>query len=286
MINKLKKIVVFLIRKTFGVLGLKIERIKDEETLISQLRFFPYFIDKEIEGVKFHFFVGDTDGRLWYHTKATDPFWPEMKFVKDKIVQKGDLVYECGAHHGCTTILLSDWVGETGKVIAFEPNPSNYEIAKINISINNIKNVELIKGAVGTKAGMIMMDISESNSSVVSEQESAKGIYMVKSLNLDSFDERIPDVLKIDVEGFEREVLVGAQRILRATPKLAIEIHADQLGRYNTTVSELFDLLNKDNYDFWIQWEDNQPPIPYNFEKPINKRVHLFGLPKVKPDNL
>lgn len=269
-----------LINKVFALFGLKLVRILSEEDEMYLHRFFPYFIHKEIEGVKFKFFVGDTDGKIWYHLKATDPFWPEMKFVKDKIIRKGDIVFECGAHHGCTTILLSEWVGESGRVIAFEPNPSNFEIAKINISINNLKNVELINAAIGDVNGYVEMDITSSNSSVMSNEQPGKETSTVKCISLDSMD-FIPQVIKIDVEGFEKQVLSGAEKILKTKPKLIIEVHAEQLQAYGTTVNELFNLINTVEYDFWIQWEDNISPVPYKFESPIFKRTHLFGLPKL-----
>ena len=273
---KFRKWIVVIIRKIFGALGFKIERINQENIC----NYFPYFIDKELEGVKFKFYIGDSDGKKWYHIGTTDPPWLEMRFIKERLIQKGDIVFECGSHHGCTALLLSNWVGETGKVVAFEPNPSNFEIAKINLSINSVRNVELVKSAVGRNSDEVLLDISSSNSSILYDKSNNKS-NLVKSISLDSLEDVTPDVIKIDVEGFEIEVLIGAKRILKNKPKLAIEIHVEQLIKYNYSVSEIFDLINIDNYDFWIQWEDNEYPVPYKFEKPINKRVHIFGLPKL-----
>lgn len=267
-------------KKLFNVFGLEI--VSSNPSGKNQLndRFFPYFINKEIEGVKFIFFIGDSDGKEWYHTCATDPYWPEMKFIKDNIIKYGDIVFECGSHHGCTTLLLSEWVGKNGKVIGFEPNPSNFEIAKINLNINSTKNVELHNKAVGVNCEDIQIELFSSNSSVQLEKKENGNYYSVGCIDLDSLKNALPNVLKIDVEGFEKEVLLGASEILKTKPKLAIELHTEQLKNYNTTIDEIFSLLNKSNYDFWVQWDDENPPVPYNFEKQINKRVHLFGLPK------
>ncbi len=87
------------------------------------------------------------------------------------------------------------------------------------------------------------------------------------------------DVLKIDVEGYECEVLKGAGKILEKNPDIILEIHADNL--YECTVDNLFEYLSvlKDK-EFYIQWEDWLEPELYNFEKPITGRSHLFTLPK------
>lgn len=242
--------------------------------------FEPYYIEKEIEGVRFNFFIGDSEGQQWYHKGCTDPDWPEMRFMKEKIIREGDVIFECGSHHGCTTILLSEWVGFKGKVLAFEPNFANFEILKTNIALNPIANVELFNKAVGKHSGEIPIDTSTSNSSVLIDGFGHNKCNIVKMINLDYFEEYHPDVLKIDVEGFEKEVLIGAEKILKTKPKLAIELHTEVLPHYGTSVNEIFELLNRDQYIFWVQWEDNQMPMRYNFDRQIIKRVHLFALPK------
>ncbi len=268
-----------LIHKVFNSLGFEIKRVGEAKLQDRKYSFRPYFIEKNVEGVDFKFFVGDTDGMEWYHTGATDPVWIEMRFIKDKIISEGDTVVECGSHHGCTTVVLSDWVGKKGRVLSFEPNPVNFEILKINLSINGIQNVEPFNIAVGAENGEVDIDISSSNSYVLRNTVSVK-TSKVKLINIDSLLDSNPDVLKIDVEGFEKEVLAGAVKLLRKKPKLAIEIHPEMFEKYNTSIKEIFDIINRDNYNFWVQWDDEKQPCPYNFEKEINSRVHLFAIPK------
>ena len=90
----------------------------------------------------------------------------------------------------------------------------------------------------------------------------------------------IPSLLKIDVEGFEVEVLRGASKILSTRPKLAIEIHTQNLGHYNASVEDIFNLIDADEYDLWIQWKDGEEPIEYDRKVPITELVHLFGFPR------
>lgn len=241
-------------------------------------RFDPYIKRKIVEGCEFDFFIGDPDGRNWYDLHCTDPVWSEMAFIRDHLIKKGDIVFDCGAHHGCTTVVLSNWVGDEGKVIAFEPVPKNCEIIKKNIKLNNLTNVILEEKAVGAGVGKVNIS-GASNSRIIS---SSRGIE-VSLTKLDEYRHFKPSLLKIDVEGFEREVLKGAKNILSSIPKLAIEIHTEILPRFGYQVEDLFNLIDIDQYNFWVQWNDDDQPIKYDIKTPtlITERVHLFGIPQM-----
>lgn len=236
--------------------------------------FRPYIKVKNIEGVAFEFWIGDCDGRDWYDLKCTDPVWIEMRFIRDHLITQGDVVFECGGHHGCTAILMSNWVGAAGKVVTFEPLPANCDIIEKNIRQNGLTNVRLERKAVGARRGIITIN-DVSNSSV---RMSGKGVE-VQATCLDDYENLNPTFLKIDVEGFEAHILQGAKRILSTRPKLDIEIHTNLLSQYGTPVPDLLRLIDVENYKLWIQWEDNQEPEEYDRNTPIDGRVHLFGIP-------
>jgi len=239
-------------------------------------RFFkPYVISKEMEGVGFDFYVGDRTGRDWYHRECiNNPVWREMRFMRDTLIQKGDVIFECGGHHGCSAILLSRWVGGEGKIVTFEPFPSNFEILTKNIGLNNLTNVDARMEAVGAKAGTITFDEASSGISAT-----GRGV-SVKVACLDDYAHLRPTLLKVDVEGFEIQVLEGAKQILSTRPKLEIEVHAELLPQYGATVADLFGLIGSDDYRFWVQWRDDQMPVDYVPGTPITHRVHLFGIPR------
>jgi FkbM family methyltransferase len=236
--------------------------------------FKPYLKKKNIEGVAFDFWIGDRDGREWYDLQCGDPVWHEMRFIKDHMIEKDDVILECGGHHGCTAIVLSNWVGENGKVITFEPLPNNCDIIEKNVVQNRLRNVTIERKAVGAANGKVTIN-NASNSSVAL---SGKGVQVEVSC-LDDYDYLNPTFLKIDVEGFELQVLQGAKSILSKRPKLAIEIHTEQLSQYGASVEEIFNLIGVENYEFWIQWEDGKLPEKYDIKTPIDQRVHIFGIP-------
>ena len=221
--------------------------------------------------------MGDRSGRDWYDLNCTDPVWRELRFIRDRLIQEGDIVLEVGAHHGCSTVVLSHWVGDKGKVVAFEPVPKNCDIIRKQIELNNLKNIVIESKAVGAKIGKTTITGS-SNSSIV--PSSRKQGIQVELTCLDQYEHLKPSLLKIDVEGFEVEVLRGATNILAKMPKLAIEIHTKSLGRYNSSVEDIFNLINSADYVLYVQWEDGEEPLEYDGKSPITERFHLFGFTK------
>jgi FkbM family methyltransferase len=237
--------------------------------------FHPYIKNKKIEGVSFDFWIGDHDGKNWYDTNCTDPDWPEMRFIRDNMISEGDVVFECGGHHGCATLLLSKWAGDAGRVISFEPFPKNCEIISKNLDINHIQNVTLEQKAVGMEKGIIKID-GVSNSSIVNGNYGID----VQLTDLDYYESLKPTLLKIDVEGFEQQVFEGAKKILLTKPKIALELHTELLPNYNASVKDILGLIGIENYHFWIQINDREMPQPYSFESDITQRAHLFCIPK------
>ncbi|MCG2725697.1 MAG: FkbM family methyltransferase [Elusimicrobia bacterium] len=83
------------------------------------------------------------------------------EFVK-KVIKKGDIVLDLGAHIGYYTLIFAKLVGNEGKVIAFEPSPNNFALLKKNIGINGYKNVILKQKAVSNKNENIKLYLSGS----------------------------------------------------------------------------------------------------------------------------
>lgn len=252
----------------------KVRRLLDPVRRGSMF-FSPHVIHKEMEGETFDFLIGDREGRAWYEYECiNNPRWLEMRFMKEQIITPGDVILECGSHHGCSTILLSRWVGDHGKVIGFEPVPANFKILQSNIELNKLKNVTPYMKGVGSAPGEIIFDQTLSGVST-----SSKGI-KVDIVALDDYEQLRPTIIKIDVEGFEVDVLRGAKKILASRPKIELEIHPQEISKYGGSVEDLLDIIDIRSYRAWIQWKDDEWPQEYLPGTKIENRAHLFCLPR------
>jgi len=243
----------------------------------------PYIKRYTLEGVTFDFLIGDHEGRDWYDLRPRwEPcarigpgvgVWKEMAFIRDRMLSPGDTVLDCGAHHGCVAILFANWVGLNGRVIAFEPMSRNCDILHKNISLNRLANVAVQQKAVGARAGYVSF-ANTSNAYLSTSGD----VVTVEITTLDAYADLGPNFVKIDVEGYEQQVLDGASAVLTLRPKLAIELHSELLPRYGASSQSVIDRLLRAGYEIWIQWQDAALPEPYR-EQAITGRVHLFCFP-------
>jgi FkbM family methyltransferase len=133
----------------------------------------------------------------------------------------GDLVFDMGAHCGVSTYHLSKLVGPEGKVVAFEPDPLNFEILKKNIERYRLANVILQNTAIAGTAGKLAFSSEGTVGSKlmsVLPRESAGAVVMVEAMTLaDAFARwGVPDFCKIDIEGAEIDVIAKSAEVLRS----------------------------------------------------------------------
>jgi FkbM family methyltransferase len=241
-------------------------------TRYHSLSFRPAVIQNTVEGQVLQFFIGDPTGKSWYDNNKTENL--ELRSIRDLLLQRPMNVYECGAHHGLTTILLSRWSG--GNVAAFECLPSNVEILQKNLELNGCRNVTVVPKAVGSDGTVNIR--KDSNSAVTLSKHGIS----VDSISLDTYARQqgeMPDLIKIDVEGFEIDVLAGATDILKSQPAISVEVHPEIMRRYKRKSGDIWKYIDRDAYEIWIQPDDTKPPSKYRGET-LSARVHLFFRPK------
>jgi len=163
---------------------------------------------------------------------------------------EGKIIFDIGAHIGFHSLYFAKLVGNNGKVYSFEPNPVNFERFNLILSENKDLNerVKVFNVAVSNKSEVVEFNVNndiESGRSSGNFIESAdpfwhKDVYTEKgfsksktqTIRMDYFREELgitdlPDIIKIDVEGAEYLVLLGAKNtLLKKKPILFIEIHS------------------------------------------------------------
>jgi len=152
----------------------------------------------------------------------------EAKIMEEKI-KVGSIVVDVGANIGLHTLNMARIVGNTGRVFAFEPDPSNFEILGENVKINNYQNIILEEKAVGDKHGRVTLYQSDNpgNHRLFPQTKQTKGEVEVELTSLDKYfiDSNLAEkisFIKIDVEGLEFSVLNGMKNILKNNKKIKI----------------------------------------------------------------
>jgi FkbM family methyltransferase len=150
----------------------------------------------------------------------------------------GDQVIDVGSNIGYWLLLAARRIGESGRMLAFEPVPDPREILQRNIKRAGINNVELSPWAIGRENGATEFYESQ----VPNWGSLVKHDALLQTRNLPVEIRKLDDVvrenagfrptmLRMDVEGAELMVLEGAQNLLeRYKPGLFIEFHPFLLG--------------------------------------------------------
>lgn len=145
---------------------------------------------------------------------------------EDFVPLPGMVIADVGAQYGDYSLMCSR-VFSAKKVLSFEPLPEVFSLFKEAIEINDIENVQPFNCAVSSEDSTMKV-YSDGN---MARKNGAKE-YQVKTMKLDSVIKEKIDILKIDVEGFEVDVLNGAMEILDDYhPKIIVETHSNSLKK-------------------------------------------------------
>lgn len=184
--------------------------------------------------------IHDGVAKDWY-----DKDWeelPELNLMRDKVLREGSKVFDIGAHQCVVAMMLADMVGQTGHVWAWEPVKANAQAGRRNIELNSIRNCTVVDGAVGSLSG---------------EDTELGRIYTIDEM-AQQFGR--PDLIMVDVEGFEYEALKGAPQTLREKRNWLIEIHRgaglEEAGSSAEEVIGVFQALG--GFDFYVGKLDNE----------------------------
>jgi len=146
------------------------------------------------------------------------------------LIKSGFTVFDIGANVGYYTLLAASKVGKLGQVYAFEPEQENFEILSKNLELNNCHNIRLMKYAVSDENSHITMNLSADNMGDHRTHKSENAIegrhsYQVEAVALDSLfkdEATLPDVIKMDIQGFEYFALQGMQKLIDKTSTLVL----------------------------------------------------------------
>jgi len=215
-----------------------------------------------------------------------------------KCLNPGDTFLDVGANIGLFSIFLAKNCPEI-TVCAFEPLESTYAILKQNIELNQCDNIHTFPFALGidesTEKIVENLDMSRGSASMVDASQSGLAQHEVSVKTLNSFMEQEHfdkiGVVKIDVEGWEQNVLLGATALLRKkeAPIWVIEHNSTQKTQ-GATPTEVFQyMLTSNDYNAFKSLKGKQvisPLVPVKGIADLPENDNIFYLLKSHLDRL
>ena len=161
----------------------------------------------------------------------------------------GARVFDLGANHGVIAMMLARAVGPSGQVVAVEADAWLAEAVSENARLNDLDQIVSLHAAVGGEEG----DLRFGAHGDVDDGSGRLGRERVPAVTIDSMAARYgpPDVVFMDVEGYELEALRGAQETLGRRPDWFVEVHGGEAGlaRYGASVRHVVEQFTGLGYD-------------------------------------
>jgi FkbM family methyltransferase len=182
--------------------------------------------------------------------------------VLQRLVGAGSTVLDIGANIGAHTLRLGRLVGPTGKVHAFEPTDYAYRKLKRNLELNPAINSRVVTEQIrliGNRQREFSDEIYSSWKVVGADVRHPKHLGIAQSttgataMRLDRYCQKQciakVDFVKLDVDGFESEVIAGGMQVLkRDRPKICMELAPYVLAERGSSLDELLSLLTQCDY--------------------------------------
>ena len=203
---------------------------------------------------------------------------PEILFWK-ALDLSGKVVYDIGAFHGLLTIYFAR---RANCVVAWEPNSRNRQRLLDNIRLNSFSNVIVRPYGLASKpstARMTFDPLIPGTASFDAAMASGEENELIEIRTLD--DEQglePPDLVKIDVEGFELEVLKGAASTLKRKPDLFLEMHGADPEDKARRVGAIVDHLWEAGYRNILHVESKVTITPQNAVSASQGHLYARGL--------
>ena len=174
------------------------------------------------------------------------------------VAAKAKVLWDVGALFGFFSLAFA-LKGADRRALAFEPNPSSRAKLEECLHLNPTAKVEVFDFAVGLPGKVVEFErgfhytaVTDSPARPGEENSAQRETVAIKTMSIDELIEKNfapPDIIKIDVEGHEFDVLLGARKLLLAKkPILCVELHPDLLARRGTSSVAIVKYLEDAGY--------------------------------------
>lgn len=209
------------------------------------------------------------EGRFWLDPASylglalleTGVYEPDMLAVVDRFVRPGSTFVDVGANEGYFSVAAARRAGPSGRVFAVEPQTRLRAVLEKNFALNACDRVELAPYAVSDRPGVAALHltpgVNNSASSLIRPTRYPLSRQTVQCLTLAEIFRRhgiaACDLLKVDIEGWEYEAVLGSPDLFRsgAVKALALELHPPLLVRRGLDSAKITDFLAECGYRPW-----------------------------------
>lgn len=249
-----------------------------------------YFKSKSISGNPYIIKLGDHFSENPFLLPSINE--AEITFIVEWCRNFPDpIIFDVGAHMGYMSTQIAQRLKHDCKIFAFEPTLNTFRILCDSIDKLGLNNQVIpICCALDNENGFVSIEIAEnvrdSMLNRISKTNDLKQNNIAVSSTIDMFAGKfnlVPNVIKIDVEGYELNVLSGAQSILmhQNKPAILIEVNPDALKNFNLTVDNLSKDLNGYRFYYVDDYGGQKIPIAQeiiNFEE-LKWVCNIFCVP-------
>lgn len=218
----------------------------------------PLFRQVELLGHHVTWPIINQQGHEWYYNApmANFDFLTEYQLG---LLQQARVIYDFGGHHGIWALFYALIVGTEGRVYTFEPSLMNIEVSNLLFLINSMSQVVNFASAIGNSP----------------QAGSAETQMLIDFIDMEDFDVvNISDVtwdradfLKMDIEGFEYDIITNNPWIFDLATHMHIELHIPHLLHRGLDYRDVTKLIPFHQFHIWNYHEGN----------PITPETHLEG---------
>lgn len=227
-------------------------------------------------GINYTLDINDYQNWLIYFYSDADSSFGLLEYIK-----KDSVIFDVGGNIGQTAMMMAQKTGSCGKVFSFEPYPETYQKFQVNLQSNPSLTgiVHIAHIALGAAPAELKMyqdcDTNSGANRMVPQGNAITATITVPVTTMDLFvaEKKLkPDFIKIDVEGFEMEVLKGAGKTLSDhKPSLFIELDDKNLKKQGSSAFELCDYLAGFGYKLFEEGSET----PFDLSR-TTKMVNIY----------
>jgi len=206
--------------------------------------------------------ISDRVAREWYDHDMDRP--SSFDFFAGRGLLKNARVFMLGAHQAVIGLMLEKTTEAKGSIVAVEGNRSNYLAGKRNLQLNRSTSITWLHSVVGATDGTV--PFSQSHNGMVAIGNHTLSSEQTTSVTIDTLADRYgqPDIVMLDIEGYEAHALEGAANTLNSGCAWYVEIHSDvQLGRYGKSNLDVIRVFEP-NFDLFFSSDDVTPFVARN----------------------